>query len=164
MAIPRSHRPGFFFVIPFLTWNVSDHTTDPVCETRVWSLTSQSKLSKEKPRSDRQWYGHWRFGQKRLLKKWKKPRSMGPWCGHWQTGSQNCSKKNDTVCETVGMASGGLTMLLRVHGRYYRGWADKWSFIMTVYTRLKCIYRTSYTVKRCFFILCTYGCFQKHPT
>ncbi len=42
----NGHTPvsqtGFF--IPFLTWDVSDHTTDPVCETSVWSLTSQSKL------------------------------------------------------------------------------------------------------------------------
>ncbi len=44
IAIPRSHRPGFF-CIPFLTWDVRDHTTDPVCETGVSSLTSQSKLS-----------------------------------------------------------------------------------------------------------------------
>ncbi len=58
MAIPRSHRLGFF--IPFLTWDVSDHTPDPVCETGVWSLASQFKLSKKKKlRSDRQWYGHW---------------------------------------------------------------------------------------------------------
>ncbi len=28
MAIPRSHRPGVF-LIPFLTYDVSDHTTDP---------------------------------------------------------------------------------------------------------------------------------------
>ncbi len=35
-------QTGFF--IPFLTWDVSDHTTGPVCETGAWSLTSQSKL------------------------------------------------------------------------------------------------------------------------
>ncbi len=33
MAMPRSHGPGFF--PPFLTWDVSDYTTDPVCETGI---------------------------------------------------------------------------------------------------------------------------------
>ncbi len=37
------------FFIPFLTWDVSDHTMDPVCETGVRSLMSQSKISFKKP-------------------------------------------------------------------------------------------------------------------
>ncbi len=32
-----------------MTWDVSDHTTDSVCETVVWSLMSQSKILKKKP-------------------------------------------------------------------------------------------------------------------
>ncbi len=40
VTIPQSSRPGFF--------NISDHTTDLVCETVVWSLTSKSKISKKK--------------------------------------------------------------------------------------------------------------------
>ncbi len=70
IAVSQSHRPGFLKSF-FLTWDVSDHTTDPVCETGVWSLTSQSKLSTKKKRkwSDRQWYGHWRLVQNRLFKK-----------------------------------------------------------------------------------------------
>ncbi len=69
VTIPRSLGPGFFhifffdqnvnghttvsqtgfFLIPFLTWDIRDHTTDAICETRVWSLPSQSKLSKKNP-------------------------------------------------------------------------------------------------------------------
>ncbi len=41
----------------FFDLDVSVHAMDPVCETGVWSLTSHSKLSKRKTRSDRQWYG-----------------------------------------------------------------------------------------------------------
>ncbi len=62
VSIPQSHRPGFFsflFFFTFSTWDVSDYTTDPVCETVVWWLTSKSKIYKKKQRSDRLWYGHW---------------------------------------------------------------------------------------------------------
>ncbi len=36
------------FFTPFLKWDVSDHTTDLVCETGIWSLTSQSEISLKK--------------------------------------------------------------------------------------------------------------------
>ncbi len=99
-TIPRSLGPGFFpfffcrfwpkcqwpyhgltdrvFFTPFLTWDVGDHTMDPVCETGVWSLTSQSEISFSFfKQSDRPWYGHWRFGPKWLRKKMGK----NPVCG-----------------------------------------------------------------------------------
>ncbi len=78
MAIPKSHRR--FFFTPFLTWDVSDHITDPVCETGVCSLTSQSEISflKKTGLTDRGMATDVLF-QNDVEKKWKKP-------GLWDRG------------------------------------------------------------------------------
>ncbi len=74
----------WIFFTPFLTWDVSDHTTDPVCETGIWSLTSQSEISLKKKlvwqtvvwpltlkktQSARPWYGLWHSDAKYDWKK-----------------------------------------------------------------------------------------------
>ncbi len=72
------------------TLDISDHTTNPVCETGVWSLTSQSKLSKKKP-------GLTDSGMATGV---KKTRSVRPWYGLWHSDA-NWDRKNIPVWHTV---------------------------------------------------------------